>query len=224
MLDLVERAARLGDWQQGLMLLDKFWRLASTDERAWFLRLWLLTGQRRFDEALDLSHTALSRFPASTAILLLYAGLAHSAGHHEAAMEAALRAAAIAPDRTEPTYLIGCLLDPKDPEPGGTTAAAGETWVSPVPPGSPTLTPLAAALHASRLLSPPTTVGPFRPVLGALDGRKEERPVPPARWKGRSMLAFITAGCAVWAIRDPLPAAAVLAVVLLWAGRHRSRF
>ena len=139
-------------------------------------------------------------------------------------MEAALRAAAIAPDRTEPTYLIGCLLDPKEPDPGSVPPAAVESWVSPAPAGSPTLTPLAAALHASRLLSPPTTVGPFRPVLGALDGHVEARPMPPARWKGRSVLAFLTAGCAVWAIRDPLPAAAVLAVALLWAGRHRNRF
>ena len=223
MLDLIERAARLGDWQQGLTLLDTFWGLGSSDERAWFLRLWMLAGWGRVDEALALSRTALSQFPASAAILLLHAGLAHGAGLHEAAMEAALRAAAIAPDRSEPTYLIGCMLEPKQPEPGGTTAVAEESAVS-TPAGRRALTPLTAALHAIRVLSPPSTVGPFRPVLRALDGRVEARPVRPARWKARGVLALVAAGCVAWAIGDPMPAITVLAVALLWSFRHRDRF
>ncbi len=215
-LALVEALIRAGQFTRGMELLDAVWHHELHDERCWYLRLWLLAGQGRVLEALELARVATGHLPGSAAIAYLQAALEQGAGDPQAAVEAALRAAAIVPGRTEPEALLELVLEARhsmrDEAPGVSSQAA---------PTDAPINPVAAALAGLALLHPAGSDLAFRPSLPAF-----EPPVADDRHRADDtrrigLIAVATVVAALWAVREPLLATVALAGIVAWLSRPR---
>jgi len=230
-LALVRAAIGAGHFAQALELLDAVWSGDSAGEHAWYLRLWIVLGQGRIAEALDLSRIAAGLLPDSAAVAYLHAILERAQGGAAGALEAALHSMAAAPDHPLPEALLTALLEPGIER--GTLSeiapAPVESRADPViiPGQNPVLNPLAAVLVGEVLLQPAWSAGAGaaaelsatptqNPILadGDSDGLRD------ARWRF-ALLAVGTIAAALWAVRAPLPAAALLAGLAAWLTRPR---
>jgi hypothetical protein len=201
-------------------LLDAVWHHDLHDEHCWYLRLWLLAGQGRILEALDLARVATSHLPGSAAIAYLQAALEHCAGDPQAAVESALRAAAIMPGRAEPEAMLELVLEAQHaPIERGEVDLARQAE-----PGDPPMNPVAVALAGLALLHPAGSALAYRPSLPAF-----EPLVAADRYRSEDnrrigLIAAATVVAAIWAVRQPLLATAGLAAVVAWLSRpNRSR-
>jgi hypothetical protein len=218
-LDLIRALIDVGKFSRAIELLDSVWQLDSEHEQAWFLRLWATIGEGKEGAALGLARSILPKLPGSSAIAYLQAHLEEHAGDPRAALEAALRAAAAAPDRPEPRALIHRLAALVGEE----AAALPHTThpgVAPRPASSAEpLSLLGAALQGAALLHPPESARAHLPApaprIRQPDARARKSPL------GRrfGLLAFATVVAALWAIPDPVPAALTLAVVVILVTR-----
>jgi hypothetical protein len=218
-LALIQALIQAGQFTRGVELLDAVWHHDLHDERCWYLRLWLLAGQGRVLEALDLARVATGHLPGSAAIAYLRAALEQCAGDPEAAVESALHAAAIAPGDSEAEAMLELVLDGH--------RAPIEDPDAPPPQrnlGDPPVNPVAAALAGLALLHPAGSELPYRPSLPAF-----EPPVADERHHAEDtrrigLIAVATVVAAIWAVRQPLLATAGLAAVVAWLSRpSRSR-
>jgi tetratricopeptide (TPR) repeat protein len=218
-LALVQALIEAGQLTRATELLDAVWHHDLQDEHCWYLRLWLLVGQGRVLEALELTRVAVGKLPGSAAVAYLHAALEHCAGDPEVAVEAALRASAIAPERPEPAAMLESVL-------GGRSARREDDSPTFLPhPGlQPALNPLAVALAGLGLLHPQGSTRACRPSLPASEpsvasGRRE-REANRRIW----LIAVAMLVAAIWAGRDPLLASAALAAAVAWLSRpERSR-
>jgi hypothetical protein len=149
-------------------------------------------------------------------------------GDRTAALEAALRAAAILPEHRETEALLTAMLETgelSDEKSGGAKevpAALGPANSSPAEGQVPS--PLAAAVLAATLLHPPGSARPRQPTMpagipaasGTVNVAREPR-------RRLVLMAIATVAAAVWAVRDPILASAALAGVVAWLSRPRKR-
>ncbi len=218
-LDLIRALIDAGKFSRAIELLDSVWQLDSEHEQAWFLRLWATIGEGKNGAALGLARSILPKLPGSSAIAFLQAHLEEHAGDPKAALEAALRAAATAPDRPEPRALIHRLTLLVAAE-GGPPSQPPHPGMVPQQPTAEPLSLLGAALQGAALLHPPESARAQRPAPTP----RIRQPDAAASRKSRlgrrfGMLAFATVVAALWAIPDPVPAALTLAVVVLLVTR-----
>lgn len=223
-LALIRALIEAGQTTRAMELLNAVWHPQLADEHSWYLRLWILAEEGRLLEAMELARVASSRLPGSSAVAYLQAALEHAAGS-PGAVEAAVRAGTSAPERSEPRALLAALLtaagaeakeagdNPRVPQPAAERLPLATT------DGIPN--PVAAAVLGAALLHPLGSERPHRPAVSA---HRREPPAPaPARATvpGRrfGLIAAATVIAALWAIRDPLPAAALLAAIVLWLAR-----
>ncbi len=219
-LALVQALIQAGQFTRGMELLDAVWHHDMHDEHCWYLRLWLLAGQGRILEAIDLARVATGHLPGSAAIAYLRAALELSAGDAQAAVESALRAAAIAPGRVEPEAMLERVLESHHTR----IEAAADRLPTQRGVEDPPLNPVAAALAGLALLHPQGSALAYRPTLPPYE--------PPLaadrhRWEDDrriGLIAVATVVAAVWAVREPLLATTALAAVVAWLSRpSRSR-
>lgn len=215
-LALVQALIRAGQFTRGMELLDAVWHHEMHDEHCWYLRLWMLAGQGRVLEALDLARVATGHLPGSAAIAYLQAALEQCVGDPQAAVEAALRAAAIAPGRAEPESMLERVLETRHPPVDGETGLSSQAAAA-----EPPINPVAAALAGLALLHPAGSDLAFRPSLPAF-----EPPVADDRHRADDtrrigLIAVATVVAALWAVREPLLATVALAGVVAWLSRPR---
>ncbi len=218
-LALIQALIRAGQFARGMELLDAVWHRELHDEHSWYLRLWLLAGQRRVLEALELARVATGHLPGSAAIAYLQAALECSAGDPEAAVASALRAAAIAPGRAEPEAMLELLLSGRDARTEDAVDLPAQPAVS-----DPPVNPVAAALAGLALLHPADSGLAFRPGLSPFEPPAASDRHRSADNRRIALIAAATVVAAIWAVREPLLAAAALAAVVAWLSRpSRSR-
>ena len=205
-----------------LAFADTLFHGAAHDEASLYLRLWLLAGQGRVLEALELARVTVAELPGSAATALLQAVLEHHAGDSGAALEAALRAAALAPADLHARQLVEVLARHEAAEQERAARAGGDPAQLPPPPvehGVPT--PWAGAVLGYALLHPPGSSRPY----AAPASRAARGPGGDSRPLLRRLAAFlplIIAGLAVGALREPFLAACFLAAIALWYVRRGS--
>lgn len=225
-LALVQALIEAGQCNRAVELLDAIWHHEIADERAWYLRLWVLAGQGRVLEALELARHAAALLPGSAAIAYLQAALERTGGDPDSAVEAALRSAAIHPGRVEPEALLELILraDQAPRDDAVADAARGTAEATPPLPDTP-FSPLAAALAGLALLHPPESGRAFRPSSLPHEARTREEPGHAVERRRFWLIGVATVVAALWAVRDPLPATVMLAGVVAWLSRppRRSR-
>lgn len=223
-LALLTALLRTGEFGRAEELLAAVWNHERPDEQLHYLRLWVLAGQGRVLDALEIARSATGRFPGSAAIAYLHAVLERTVGDAHAAVEAALRAAAIEPGKIVPERLLTALLSESGPS-GERERPAGLTLPAATPDQDEAYRipdPIGAALLGASLLSPPGSARPFRPVMPAIPAAPD--PVVAAVHDGRRRFIWIgvaTVAAALWASRDPLLASAALAAAVAWLSRPR---
>lgn len=224
-LVLVRAAIETGDLARALELLDASWNRETADERAWYLRLWILVGQDRIPAALDLARTATGLLPGSAAVAYLHAALEHASGDVTAALEAALRAAASAPGHDGPEALLISLLEPGH-YPGSGPDRERTLLPGRLDPSGPAVSPeallnlMAAVLAGLVLLHPAGSERPTRPALLLAPRVPESREMR----DGRRRFGWLAAGtvvAALWAARNPMLATLFLAGLVAWLSRPR---
>jgi tetratricopeptide (TPR) repeat protein len=224
-LALVRSLIDAGQTARALELLDAVWHPRVAEEQCWYLRLWILAAEGRILEALELARVAGRELPGSAAVAYLQAALEHASDAPAAALDAARRAAAIAPDHPLPAALVALPTPRFEAEPatdrggGGTSGTADPASPPPPAPGTTLANPIAAAQAGAGLLYP---LGSNRPLLHSLSAPPPEAdPAPRLSPERRrfGIIAIATVVSALWAIRDPLPAAAVLTLTVVWAIR-----
>jgi hypothetical protein len=223
-LALLTALLRAGDYTRAEELLAAVWDHERPEEQLHYLRLWVLAGQGRVLDALEIARSATGRFPGSAAIAYLHAVLERAAGDAHAAVEAALRAAAIEPGKVAPERLLSALLSER-----GESGEHGPTSPLTMPAATPEEEeeyripdPIGAALLGASLLSPPGSARPFRPVMPATWAAPD--PVVAIVHDGRRRFIWIgvaTVAAALWASRNPLLATAALAATVAWLSRPR---
>ncbi len=192
------------------------------DEATLYLRLWLLAGQGRVLEALELARATAVELPGSAAVALLEAVLEHHAGDRGAALEAALRAAALAPADAAAQRLVEVLARHEAAEQERLARAGGDPGrlpPTPLAPGVPT--PWAGAVLGSALLHPPGSARPYA-VAPRRAARGADGTSPPLPRRLAAFLPLVIAGLAVGALRQPFLAACFLAAIALWYVRRGS--
>jgi tetratricopeptide (TPR) repeat protein len=225
-LGLIKAMLQAGQHSRALELLEMAWPYHPAGEQAWYFRLWALTGMGRVLEALELARIATGRLPGSSAVAYFHAALERAAGEPAAAVEAALRAAAIAPGRPETEALLARILEPDEAGParlGFSRPADGADVRDSKSPGTASApSPLLAALAGQALLHPLQSNRAVPPLLPG-----QQPPEAPAKRAERDarrrflLMAGATLFAAVWAGRHPLLASAALAAVVAWLGRSR---
>lgn len=223
-LALVRSLINAGQTGRALELLDAVWHPRVPEEQCWYLRLWILAGEGRVIEALDLARTAATELPGSAAVAYLQAALEHASGAPAAALEAARRAALIAPEHPMPAVLVALLSGTRDSDGSRPVEnQAGPTGTvlieAPLVPSNTLPNPVAAAQVGAALLFPLGSGKALVPAVAPSRGRPDL--APPVGYDRRrfGVIAAATAICAVWAIYDPLPAALVLATTVVLAAR-----
>ncbi len=205
-----------------LAFADTLLHGASHDEATLYLRLWLLAGQGRVLEALELARATAVELPGSAATALLQAVLEHHAGDTGAALEAALKAAALAPPDSAAHRLVEVLARHEAAEQERLARAGGDPARLPPPPvehGVPT--PWAGAVLGSALLHPPGSARPYT-APPSRTGRGADGASPPLLRRLAAFLPLVIAGLAVGALRQPFLAACFLAAIALWYVRRGS--
>jgi hypothetical protein len=227
-LALVRALLETGQSSRALELLNAVWQHDTAEERLWFLRLWALVGQKRVLEALDVARIATGQLPGSAAVSYLHGSLEHAVGDRTAALEAALRAAAILPERRETEALLTAMLETGERADGESegakevTAALGPANSSHVEGQVPS--PLAAAVLAAALLHPPGSTRSLKPTMpAAIPAAPGTANVANEARRRLVLMAIATVVAAVWAVRDPILASAALAGVVAWLSRPRKR-
>ncbi len=224
-LALLQALLRAGEYGRAAELLQGLDRAGGAEEHGWYCRLWMLVGERRVEEALRLAREAGARLPGSAAVAWLQAVLERAAGDRQAAVESALRAAAILPGVHGPEAVLTALLAETDddgalpPPPGASDAP------EPLPP-APWLDLTRAALAGAAWLHPlgsglsyqqRRVFMPNGSRAAELEAREAQ---PPYRlW----LLGAATIAAAIYAIDNPLLAAAGLALVVGVLSRPRRR-
>lgn len=219
-LALVRGLINSGQASRALELLDRVWHPRVPEEQCWYLRLWILAAEGRVLEALDLARAAAEELPGSPAVAYLQAALEHASGSPTAALDAARRALAMAPDHPLPAVMVALLSQPHESERAEPSPAApARPDLDPAvtvqsPPVAMLPNPVAAAQVGAALLFP---LGSGRALIPNVPSVAPKPPTAPAVIDKRrfGLIALATAGCAVWAIHDPLPAAAALAFMVL---------
>jgi hypothetical protein len=220
-LALVRGLINAGQASRGLELLDGVWHPRVPEEQCWYLRLWILAAEGRVLEALDLARAAASELPGSAAVAYLQAALEHSSGSHAAALDAARRALAIAPDHPLPAVLVALLSQTHESEvadqgPGATIRPEGAPADAvQSPPVSLLPNPVAAAQVGAALLFPLGSGRALVPTVPSTTPTPVSAPAAAIDRRRFGLIALATAGCAVWAIHDPLPAATALAFIVV---------
>ena len=225
-LALLQALLRAGDYARAAHLLETLGGAGGMEEHCWYARLWLLAGEGRVEEALHLAREAGARLPGSAAVAWLQAVLERAGGDRQAAVESALRAAAILPGVHGPEAVLTALLAETDdegapPPPPGTSMEAPEP-----PPPAPWLDLTRAALTGAAWLHPFGSGLSYqqRRVFmpnGSRAAEVEPRDTdPPYRlW----LLGVATIAAAIYAVFNPLLAAAGLALVVAVLSRPRRR-
>lgn len=224
-LALLQALLRAGEYARAAELLQGLDRAGGAEEHGWYCRLWLLVGEGRVEDALRLAREAGSRLPGSAAVAWLQAVLERAAGDRQAAVESALRAAAILPGIDGPEAVLTALLAETDtdgalPPPPGVAESP-----EPLPP-APWLDLTRAALAGAAWLHPLGSGLSYqqRRVFmpnGSRAADLEPQPAdPPYRlW----LLGVATIAAAIYAIEHPLLAAAGLALAVAVLSRPRRR-
>lgn len=223
-LALLQALLRAGEYGQAARLLEALGQADGSEEHRCYYRLWILAGAGRVEEALRLAREAGSRLPGSAAVAWLQAVLERAAGDRQAAVESALRAAAILPGVHGPEAVLTALLaetdddGPEPPPPGAADA--------PEPPPAPWLDLTRAALAGAAWLHPlgsglsyqqRRVFMPNGSRAAELEPRDSD---PPYRlW----LLGVATIAAAIYAIENPLLAAAGLALAVAVLSRPRRR-
>lgn len=217
-LALVQALLQAGQPGRALEMLDAVWRHGTVEERLWFLRLWALVGQGRILDAVEVARIATGTLPGSAAVAYVHAALEHAVGEHSAAIEAALRAAAVLPERRVTEELLGALLETQDRSGLGPE----ESWRPSLPSVSTSVpSPLAAALTGAALLHPWGSAVALRASpLAASIAVGVTAPELDSR-RRLVWMAVATVVAAIWAVRNPLLASAALAAVVAWLTRPR---
>jgi hypothetical protein len=217
---LLRAALEAGRFDRAEALLAFIKEPAHADPRVAYLRLWLLIGQDRVLEALEQARLLGRRWPDSAAIAYVHAVLERVSGDPEAALEVALRAAALRPGDPVPDALVEAMAE-EPPVAGrwGFLRPGENPGPSRIPAGIPN--PAAAAMIAAQFLWPSRGGDTFhhRAGLPPLPQLPEGELPPGARrlvW-----IAVATVAAALWAPRDPLLASAALAAVVAWFSRPR---
>ncbi len=224
-LALLQALLRAGEYGQAARLLEALGRAEGAEEHGCYFRLWLLAGEGRVPEALQLAREAGARLPGSAAVAWLQAVLERAAGDRQAAVESALRAAAILPGVHGPEAVLTALLAETELDDGLPLPPGGGGGPEPPPP-APWLDLTRAALAGAAWLHPfgsglsyqqRRVFMPNGSRAAELAPRDAE---PPYRlW----LLGAATVAAAIYAIRDPLLAAAGLALVVAVLSRPRRR-
>lgn len=216
-LELIRALIEAGKFSRALELLDSAWRLDAEHEHAWYFRLWATIGEGNPGAALDLARSITPRLPGSAAIAYLQAHLEEHAGDVKVALEAALRASAAAPERAESTALVRRLVA-LVAEQASARAAQAEAPGNLSQPG--VLSLLGAALQGAALLHPSGSTQSHRTVM------PPRIPQPDPGTTGKSplgkrfgLVALATVIAALWAVPDPVPAAIMLAIVVVLVTR-----
>lgn len=216
-LELIQQLIRAGALARALTLLDGLWPRGTADEHCWYLRLWILVGQGRHGEARELAREAGMQLPGSASVAWLQAGLERAAGDRPAAMEAALRAAAILPGVAGPERMLAALLA----EAGDDSPVPPDPELPPPPPPEPApwLNLTGAALTGAAWLHPFGSHLPYqsRRVLLPWAARgPDSQPDGDRRTLGIRLwwLALASLVAAALAFVDPLLGAGALALAL----------
>lgn len=224
-LALLQALLRAGEYARAAELLQGLDRAGGAEEHCWYYRLWLLVGEGRVEEALRLAREAGSRLPGSAAVAWLQAVLERGAGDRQAAVESALRAAAILPGVHGPEAVLTALLAETDDD-GAPPPSPGAADAPEPPPPAPWLDLTRAALAGAAWLHPFGSGLSYqqRRVFmpnGSRAAEPEPRESdPPYRlW----LLGVATIAAAIYAIGHPLLAAAGLALAVAVLSRPRRR-
>ncbi len=219
-LALIRALVEAGKYSRALELLDAVFQPGNDHEQCWYLRLWAMTGQGKEGEALHLVRSLLPRLPGSAALAYLQAALECAQNQTGPALESARRALETAPDRPEPAALLATLTGApsNDGEPAGVPRRPeGPVLVAVRPDG---FSPLAAALQGAALLHPAGSSRPLIPLRPRPIRQPDRLPTRPApHWRRFNLFVLAIAVAAVWAIPDPVPAALVLAAVVVLVAR-----
>jgi hypothetical protein len=224
-LELVRSLIVAGQTGRALELLDAVWHPRLAEEQCWYLRLWLLTAAGRMAEALDLARTASHELPGSAAVAYLHAALEHAFDSPAAALEAAKRAAIIAPDQPVTAMMVRLLSAPSDgveePAMDPLTDRARMTGLAEGLPTEVNLppNPVAAAQVGAALLFPLGSGRPLLPARAPVASSPAPVELPAYDRRRFGVIAVATAVCALWAIYDPVPAALVLGATVVLAAR-----
>ncbi len=225
-LALVRGLIDAGQTSRALELLDAVWHPRVAEEQVWYLRLWILAVEGRILEALDLARLAGRELPGSAAVAYLQAALEHASDTPAAALESALRAQTLAPDHPLPAALVALLsarAGTADEDARGRAEPAHDLSPQVGPPlgttGAVLPNPIAAAQVGAGLLYPLGSGQPLIPLRSS--AAPATNPARPLRGEGRrfGVIAIATVVSALWAIRDPVPAAVVLALTVGWTIR-----
>jgi hypothetical protein len=225
-LALVRGLIDAGQTSRALELLDAVWHPRVAEEQVWYLRLWILAVEGRILEALDLARLAGRELPGSAAVAYLQAALEHATDAPAAALESALRAQTLAPDHPLPAALVALLsaragtadeAAKSEGEPAhDLTPQAGLPLVAmgAVPPN-----PIAAAQVGAGLLYPLGSGQPLIPLRSTAALATNPAGSLPREWRRFGLIAIATVVSALWALRDPVPAAVLLALTVGWTIR-----
>jgi hypothetical protein len=223
-LSLIQALIDAGQTTRALDLLNAVWHPQFADEHSWYLRLRILVEEGRLLEALELTRVAAGRLPGSGAIAYLQAALEQAAGA-PTALETALRAATLAPERPEPRSLVAALLAPAEDSrrgepaalPGSASAAEAASPACEIP------NPNAAALAGAALLHPLGSDQPYRPTVQPVALAPQEPPRARSSGARLGAIAAATVLAALWAVRHPVPASVALGLMVLWLARPTAR-
>lgn len=219
-LDLVRALIEAGQFGRAGELLDAVWHHDLPDESAWYLRLWLLVGQGRVLESLEMARLAGPRFPGSAAVAYLQAVLEQAVGSPMAAVESALRAVAVVPGHPGAEQLLVALTRGAEERAGHSmrvTLPAQPGEAAPSPNAVPTL--WTAALQGAALLLPFGSAEPLRPALppGSRISGPNLTPAPRiADLRRRWLLVILVVVFGLAALRDPLLGGVALALTVGW--------